>query len=251
VRHHLVFAALLITTAAHSARAQTVTTADGRDLGYFAVSGVYQPNSSSVQDTLTRPSFAETETVTSTYTGSSARGFDLTGGVTLRRNVAVGVAVTRFARSKLATVSASIPHPFFFNRPRQIAGATAVVHRETAVHIHAAWIPPLEGPWYVLVFGGPSIFNVRQGLVTDVVANDPYPYDAPTFASASAEEQSHSGVGGHVGADVSFMFLQNVGVGVGVRLSRATLTFTDAVGQSLKIDAGGAEVGVGLRLWFR
>ena len=96
-----ILAVLVILAADSTARAQTVTAGQWRDRGYFAVSGNYQATSSSFTDSLTSPQFVETETVTSSSKVDTAPGFDITGGVRIWRNMAVGVAVTRFTKTEL------------------------------------------------------------------------------------------------------------------------------------------------------
>ena len=246
-----ILAVLVILAADSTARAQTVTAGQWRDRGYFAVSGNYQATSSSFTDSLTSPKFVETETVTSSYKVDTAPGLDIAGGVRIWRNMAVGVAVTRFTKTNSATVSASIPHPFFFNAPRQVSGdAGGVQHEETAVHIQAAWVAPVGRRWQITVFGGPSLFNVTQGLVAGITVSETYPYDTATFTSASVQQESKSKVGVNAGVDVAFMFSRNIGVGGVVRFSRSTLSFDSASGQAVDVDAGGAQVGTGLRVRF-
>ena len=248
---YCILAVLVILAADSTARAQTVTAGQWRDRGYFAVSGNYQATSSSFTDFLTFPQFVETETVTSLYKVDTAPGLDIAGGVRIWRNMAVGVAVTRFTKTNSATVSASIPHPFFFNAPRQVSGeAGGVQHEETAVHIQAAWVAPVGRRWQITVFGGPSLFNVTQGLVAGITVSETYPYDTATFTSASVQQESKSKVGVNAGVDVAFMFSRNIGVGGVVRFSRSTLSFDNASGQAVDVDAGGAQVGTGLRVRF-
>lgn len=247
---HLTCAILAVLAASGVARAQTGSNA-WRDRGYVTVSGDYQANSSSVTDALTFAKYVETETVTSSYKVESAPGFDVAGGVRIWRNLAVGVGVTRFTKTNSGSVSASIPHPFFFSKPRQISGeAGGVQHQETTVHVQVAWVAPVASRWQLTVFGGPSLFNVTQGLVSDITYSESYPYDTAAFTSASVQQQSKSKVGAHAGLDVAFMFSRNIGVGGVVRFTRSKLSFRDANGTAVDVDAGGAQVGAGLRVRF-
>lgn len=250
---HVIFAALVVLAADRTARAQTSGAAGGHDwldTGYLAVGAVYQASSSSFTDTLAFPLFAETETVTTTYKVDAARGIDVSGGVRIWRNLAVGAGVTRLSKTNSAAVTASLPHPFFFNTPRQVAGvADGVQHEETAVHIQVAWVAPIDR-WQITMFGGPSFFNVTQGLVSDITVNDPYPHDTATFTSAAVQQQSGSKLGFHAGVDVAFMFSRNIGVGGVVRFARATVSVNNANGTAVEVDAGGTQVGGGLRVRF-
>jgi hypothetical protein len=246
---HLTLATVLLLAAGGSVRAQTGSGTDWRGRGYLTVTGDYQASSSSFDGMLTLPKFVESEKVTSTYKIVSAPGFDLAGGVRIWRNLAVGGGLTRFTTRNPAAVSASIPHPFFFNRARQISGDAGIRHQETAVHVHAAWVAPVGSRWEIAIFGGPSLFTVAQGLVTDISYNDSYPYDTPAFVGASIENQSKSKIGAHAGADVAFIFARHIGVSGVVRFSRSSLRYGTANGQSVRFDAGGVQAGVGL--WLR
>src|SRR4029079_15604800 len=84
------------------------------------------------------------------------------------RNIGVGVGVTRYSKNTPTAFSASVPHPFFFNRPRDVEGEAAGIKREElAVHVQAraTFVPTRRV--HAVVFGGPSFFSVKQGIVND------------------------------------------------------------------------------------
>jgi len=219
--------------------------------GYLAISGDYQASSSSVSGGLSFPRFVETESVTSTYTVASTPGFDVAGGIRIWRHLAVGANLTRFAKTSAADVRASIPHPFFFNKARQVNGeAGGVRHDEIALHVQAAWIVPFAERWRLTVFGGPSAFNVTQSLVSDINVNDTYPYDSATFASATLQKSTKTRIGGHAGADVAWMLSRHVGVGGTLRFNRARFSFGTDHGQTVTLNAGGPQAGAGIRFHF-
>ena len=97
---------------------------------------------------------------------------------------------------------------------------------------------------------GPSWFNVNQDLVTDVAYTELYPYDAAAFSSATVSRATKSKVGYNVSADVGLRLSRNVGVGGIVRFSRASLDLVAANATTAKVDAGGLQVGGGLRVFF-
>jgi hypothetical protein len=230
-------------------RAQTASPSLER--GYAAISVDYQASSSSFRGGLSFPSFLETETVTSTYTVASTPGFDIAGGVRIWRHLAVGANATRFAKGTGAAVTATVPHPFFFNKAREVNGeAGGVRHEEIAVHVQAAWIVPIAERWLLTLFGGPSAFNVTQSLVSDIAINESYPYDSATFASATLQKTTKTRIGGHAGADVTLMLSRRIGVGGTLRFSRATFKFGTDHGQTVTVDAGGPQVGAGVRFRF-
>ena len=81
--------------------------------------------------------------------------------------------------------------------------AADVPRRELAVHTDVSWVVPVGRRAQVAIFGGPSFFQVRQRLVTDVTVSSTYPFDTATFVSATTADASRSQVGFNVGVDVT------------------------------------------------
>jgi hypothetical protein len=237
-------AALLIVLSAGGApvRAQSAWT----DRGYVNVSGFFQP-SASFSEIVHPLDFAEASVVDTSYKTGSTPGFDVGGGARVWRNLAVGVDVSRFSKSTGGAVSGQIPHPFFFNRARSVTGdASGLTRDETAVHIQALWMLPVQRRWEIAIEGGPSWFSVGQDLVSDVTVTQTYPYDLATFASATAVHRSASRIGFNAGVDLSYRLRPHVGLGFGATYSHAAVPLDD----TLTVDAGGAHVGGGLRFRF-
>ena len=234
---------LAMALSAATARAQS---AAWSDRGYVNVSGWFQP-SSSFSESVQPIEFAEASVIDTSYKTSSIPGFDAGGGVRVWRNLAVGLDVSRFSKNTGGTVSAQVPHPFFFNRPRTVSGeASGLARDETAVHVQALWMLPLRDRWQLALAGGPSWFSVGQDLVSDVTVTQAYPYDTATFAGTTSTHRSHSQIGFNAGADVSYRLRPHVGLGIGVTFSHASVPLDNAV----TVDAGGAHVGGGVRFRF-
>jgi hypothetical protein len=237
--------AILVPAIAMTARPASAQPA-WTDRGYANVSGFFHP-STSFSNTVKPIDFAEPSVVDTTYKTGSVPGFEAEGGVRLWRNLAVGAGVSWFSNQTTGTVSAQVPHPFFFNKPRAVSGdAGSLTRDETAVHVKALWMMPLSNRWQLALSGGPSWFSVGQDLVSDVSVTQTYPFDTATFASAATVHRSASKAGFNAGADVSFLFRPRIGVGFGVMFSHASVPLDD----TLTVDAGGAHVGGGLRIRF-
>ena len=101
-----------------------------------------------------------------------------------------------------------------------------------------------------MLSAGVSVFSVTQGLVTDVVFTDAYPFDTATFASATTTSLSKTATGVNVGADITWKLSRNVGVGGLVRFAKASVTLAPSAGNSTTIDVGGVQVGGGVRFAF-
>ena len=184
------------------------------------------------------------------YRLESGAVFDAGGGVRLWGNLGVGVSVSLYNRDADASVSATLPHPFFVGTARTIDGGMPLSHEERAVHLHALVTVPVTSAFTVTVFGGPTLFTVTQDLVTDVRFTHSYPFDDAAFAGVVTREQSGSKIGFNVGADVAYYFTDTVGVGWLSRYSAGTVDLPSVGDRPAEVAAGGLHAAGGLRLRF-
>ena len=222
---------------------------DGRV--FIDINGGLQATSTAFTDNIVFTEFVEQGDFDATYAVDSGSIIDIGGGVRLPMNLGIGIGFSRFEKSHDARVDARIPHPFFFNRDRSISGSAPNLTRmETAVHVQLRWFAPSRSRVALSFFGGPTFFNVTQGLVTAVGFSQSYPFDVAVFTSAATNEQSKSAVGYNVGADVGFFFSRHVGVGALVRFSGASIDLVAEDAGRVAVDTGGFHAGGGLRLRF-
>ncbi len=219
--------------------------------GFITINGGYQATSTDFTDNIVFTQFAEEGDFDADYGLGAGPLLDVGGGARVWQDLAVGVGVSLFSKGDAAGVTARIPHPFFFDRDRQISGSEADLARdETAVHLQVMWMTSVNEALEVAVFGGPSYFDVKQDLVTEVTFSQTYPFDTAEYAGSSSGRQSESTIGFNVGADVAYYFSSNVGVGWLARFSRATLDLPSEDGGTISVDAGGFQTGAGLRFRF-
>ena len=217
----------------------------------LGVNGGVQTTSRVFGATSTIRRFEEDGTLTSAYSGDRPIVYDVSLQAGAPRGFSGGLAVTYTSKPLAGDVTAELPHPFFFDRRRTVSGTTADVKRqEIAAHINAGWSVPGTGSTRLTVFGGPSYFKVTQGLVTEVVAAEEYPYDTASFVSATKTEATLSRWGFNAGVDVSQRLSKYFGVGVVARYSRATFTFPIVDTQEVDIKVGGLQVSAGARIQF-
>jgi len=146
-------------------------------------------------------------------------------------------------------LTGQIPHPFFFNRPRSVSGDVGGLKRdELAVHVQVRAVVPVGNHLQVMVFGGPSFFQLKQDVATDISYADEYPYDSATFKTATIVSKSASKVGVNGGGDVAFFFTRQLGVGFTAQFANATIPAGLASSTDLKV--GGFRAGGGLRVRF-
>lgn len=220
--------------------------------GFVSLNAMYQTETRDFQDSVTITRFVEQGEVDTSYHIKSGLAWDISGGQVAWKNIGAAFGVSWFARTGEADVTAHIPHPFFFDQPREINGeATGLKHREVAVHFDALVMVPASKRVRLMVFGGPTYFHLKQGVVSDVTYTEAYPYDTAEFTGVTVTEQTESGIGFNVGADVAVLFSPRVGVGGLVRYSQGTIDFLGTDGATtLSVDVGGLQVGGGLRLFF-
>ena len=246
---------LLATLAAVPASAQPVSRRFIRSVptparGFISINGGYQGTTTEFGDTYNFTRNQETGTTRLTYPVDAGPTFDIGGGVKLWRHMGVGVAVSRFTRGGIVSATAAIPHPFFLQQHRDVEGESNAGHEETGIHLQAQYALPLSGRLQVTLMGGPSVLQVNQTMVVDVNYTEEYPYDTATFAGVEAARKKGSKTGFNLGADVRWMLTRTVGLGALVRFTRATIDLEAAQDRTVSVEAGGTQVGVGLRVAF-
>lgn len=217
------------------------------------VDGAYRAGAEDFTRTFTafKDRFAEDGSIATNFGNRSGPAVDLFFAEPLSGAFGVGVGADVYVRSTEATVNATVPHPFFFNQPRSATFETAgLSSREIAFNISGTYTPPDAGPVKILVFGGPTIFNVSQIVVTDVTLRDQYPYDTTTITGIKSERLKANLFGFHLGTDLTYFLSPLVGIGGGARYTRATLKFDNDPGPTVKGLAGGVQATFGVRLRF-
>jgi len=113
-----------------------------------------------------------------------------------------------------------------------------------------AWVVPMPPKMQLVLFGGPSIFSVTQTIVESqgIGLSSAYPFESGSISSAQTTDAKATAFGFGAGADVSYFFTRTIGVGGLVRFTRATAAFPVSGQPDVEMDAGGFQVGAGLRV---
>jgi hypothetical protein len=239
---------LLTIAGVDRAHAQTAA-ADSRVT--ISVNAGLQPSAISFDSSTTRPLYLENSVFDTSY--DVRNGLLIDGGVRYRiaGSFSVGGAVSWVSKTHDATVGASLPHPFFYRTPRSLEGTAGdLQHQEVAVHLQLAYAIRPSARLGVTLAGGPSFFRAKQDFVDAVSYADTYPYDAPSFTAASSSRVRGNGTGFNVGADVGMRLSRHAGVGGLVRYAHARIPFGLPGGTTVTADAGGLQVGGGVRVFF-
>jgi hypothetical protein len=245
----LVFAAALLAPSA--ALAQTgAPRASKNERGAIYINYGYLSGTSDVQSTVSFPVNVETGTFTSKFDVKPGPALDAGARVRIWKRLGAGVAFTSFATNRDATVTAQIPHPFFFGRPRAIEGTASIERKETAVHVRAVVTSPGGRKLQAAAFAGPVFFSVDQTLVDKVTYSDAYPFDTATFRSAATRRVKTSKTGFGIGADVAYYFMKHVGVGLSGTYAKIDFNLKAVDDSTVSVSAGGGIAGLGIRIRF-
>ncbi len=218
---------------------------------FISVSGGVQQPSDDVSDHFSFSKNLETETIDVTYPRKVGTLFDAGASFRVWKGLAFGAAFSRTTVNGDAEVTASVPHPFFFNQPRTVSGTeNGVQHAENGVHLQVQYVVPVSDAVHVILGAGPSWISVEHEVVTDVTVTETYPFDTAAFGGAVTKTTKASGSGFNAGADVTWMFARSVGVGGMVRYTRADVDLEPATGRTLSMKAGGVQAGGGIRFVF-
>lgn len=215
------------------------------------VDGVYLATSQTLRSTAAPQVNAESAQFSITHEIPSSFGFGASGGYRIWKRLGLGAAFSHNQSSSDASVTGGIPHPFAFNRLRQIQGSSPGLSRtENALAIQARTVAPLSPRIYLTAFVGPALMMLKQDVVVGIDYSESYPYDTASFRSASVttENQSKWGVSG--GVDLSYFASRHAGFGVAAKFSSASFTLPAIYAGTVDSSAGGFQLGVGARFRY-
>ena len=215
----------------------------------LSVNGGSQAGSDTLTQSFSVPKNLEPAPITVDIDARRGPLFDAGVVVRVKGRFGVGFSASFVSHNANADVTAKVPHPFFFNQPRTVNGTTPVGGTELVAHLDAVYIVPgrrLD----LQLSGGPSVFTVDQTLVTDITYGETYPYDTASFTSATSARANKTAVGYHLGVDVTWKRTRHVGLGGMARFTRVSATLGAASNNTVTDNAGGLQVGGGLRIGF-
>jgi len=194
--------------------------------------------------------FSEEAQIESRYSDARAQGPEVGGLFRVAGPIGVGASVELFRNDRDAFYTASLPHPFFFERYREISGALSdLAHEETAVHVDATVSKSL-GPLTLDVLAGPSWFFTRTDVLGDVSYDEVFPFDNVIPQGVQSRSFENRMLGFNVGASATYRIGGILGFDLAVRYSRAQMRFLLDEGRELELQAGGLRLGAGLKFLF-
>jgi len=214
----------------------------------------YQFSSDDFREDVEFRAYGETVRFVAAHEIKSGQVVDGGAFIQLWKQLAVGGTFSQTEGSDATSVTGTVPHPLQVGLDRSIAPqAFGLTRREKATHIHVAWLIPLPQveKLDIRIMAGPSYFNLTQGSVPSVIVSEA---GGPPFASVNVDdvvtgELVKNGWGGHISADISYMFSTYVGAGGFVRLAVGSVDLQRG-GTSVTTSVGGFQSGGGLRVRF-
>ena len=218
--------------------------------GIVTVGGGLQTNSQAITTLSTQDVYEEQATFSTSQEIESGPVFDVSAGLRVWRNLLVGVGYSRYSDSSSADITARIPHPLVFDAPREVTTTAGDFdHAEDAVHFIATWMVPVTDKIEASVFGGPTIFTVKQAYVTSIGFSETgAPFTSVNVDAPEVGDDSETAVGYNLGADVTYLVTPRIGVNLFGRYTGATAKFEAVEGGEIKV--GGPQFGVGVRFRF-
>lgn len=214
------------------------------DKGYVTFNIGAQVGSHDLDTSSTFGLYDETATVSSTQKIKGGTFFEIGGAYRVwGNNLLAGVSFTHTGSDADVALTASIPDPIFFDRPRAVSASQGgAEHSENAIHLNAIWMIPVANKIDVGVFAGPTIFMVKQDTITSLSVTEPGP-----AVSAPLAEVKKTTAGINFGVDVQYLVRKDVAVG---GLARYSWGSADIDGATDKLTVGGFQIGIGARYRF-
>jgi hypothetical protein len=196
---------------------------------------------------------AEAGQISASYQVPRSMAFSVSAYTQVWKQLSAGVTYGQSGSSASADISASLPHPFFFSRSRQIQGtASGAERKESIVGLLVRRAFPVARQRATLaVFGGPAWLSVQQGVVERVNYSETYPYDSATYTSAVVRNVKSTRFAVLVGSDLTYFVSRRIGVGAGFKYSAASTNLPASLDTDvLAIKAGGLDITTGIRFRF-
>ncbi len=214
------------------------------------LNGAFDLGSLNFTDSRSFELFQESAQFDSRYEVGAGTGFD--GGLQFAITPLIGVmaSVSVTERDAEAEFAAALPHPLFFDQPRDVSGSLdGLSYKEQSIHVSLT-LGGSTGKLDYTGFGGVTFFKVEAELLQNVDFDQIYPFDTVTLTGTFRTGVEDSAVGFHVGGRLDYRFSRHVGLGAQLRFSRATAELSIPDVTSIEVDAGGAQVAAGIRLYF-
>jgi hypothetical protein len=215
-----------------------------KDRAFINISGGAQTVARDTKTDFTFTLYQEPASVSALRTVKGGGFFDFMAGYRVFKNFALGVQFMNRTANGDASVTALLPDPIAFDQPRNVTGSiSGLVHKERWTSLIVAYGLPATDKIDIILFAGPAAVKLDHEVPSNVSVTESAGGPQLTFTRSIL---SRTVWGSIAGADVRYMFSKNFGAGAFVRFESANANLAD----DLKVEAGGAQVGGGLRIRY-
>jgi len=192
--------------------------------------------------------FRETATIDVNYRESRRSGYELGALVRVLGPVGIAASTELFDGGPSANYRNRLPHPFFYDRLRELSGQQNLSWSERAVHVDPVLTFDLGPRLSVDAFSGVSMFFTETELLDEILYEEVFPYDSLVSKGTTLRRLEARPLGYNLGASMTLRLLGVLGMDFGLRYSRAEVRLDLAEGREIRFNAGGLRFGAGLRI---
>lgn len=230
-------------------------------IGYLNLNAMYPSREHAVSQSRSMALYDETADFDVRHAVSRGVPLDASVGLRVWSNLSVGVGATYLRTGQGVDVRGTVPHPLFYDRPRDAREQPSGFRRtDIAAHLQAGWTFPLAGRLDLALSAGPSLLFVKHDSVSAIAVREVgAPYDqARTEVTRAAVRERVPGA--NVGVDLTYHFIARrnpgsvfwtAGIGIFARWTTGTAALPEPEFEPAQtIEAGGLQAGAGLRFRF-
>jgi hypothetical protein len=213
------------------------------------LNGVTESSDFGLTESRSFPSFRETATVDVNYRKSSRPGYELGAQVHILGPVGIVASAELFDSTPSATYRDRLPHPFFYDRLRELSGEQPHLSwSERALHVDPVLSLDFGPRLSVDVFSGASMFFTETELVDEILYEEVFPYDSVVSKGTTIRRMKARPLGYNLGVSTTLRLVGVLAMDFGLRYSRAGVRLDLAEGREIHFDTGGLRFGAGLRI---
>ena len=214
------------------------------------VNGTYGMETAEYSHATTSTQFLEEASFSSDHSADPVLGGEMGLQYNVTQRLGLRASYAFANRDLTASYAAQLPHPFFFDTHREVAGdVTELSYKESAGRLDVVLIAVSE-PVEISVFAGLAMLQVEADLIEGIDFSEAYPYDTVTVESTNTSALTDTAIGFDAGVSLDFMLTESFGVGAEFRYSGATAELIPAEGEPIELDLGGPEAAIGIRFAF-
>ena len=214
------------------------------------LNGVTESSDFGVTESRSFSIFKETATLDVNYHESSRRsGYEFGALVRILGPVGIVASAELFDSAPSATYRNRLPHPFFYDRLRELSGEQpALSWSERALHVDPVLSLDFGPRLSVDAFSGVSIFFTETEVLDEILYEEVFPYDSLVSKGTTFRRMEARPLGYNLGVSTTLRLLGVLGMNFGLRYSRAEVRLDLAEGREIHFEAGGLRFGAGLRI---